>query len=205
MKLYGSPNSPYARKTRVLIKEKNLPVEFVLEDPWAEDSPLVGRNPFSKVPVLEVGPDNYLFESIFIAHYLDNLDGQPLQPRDAEGYWHAQWWQALGNGIIDSIIARVLETRRPSDKQWPEKLAREEKRVHRAIDLAENAFRGNRFLVGAAFTMADLVMGVALQYVDFRLPHDWRSHHPRLARWHAGIVSRRSFEDTLPPGFVKPA
>lgn len=205
MKLYGSPNSPYARKTRILIKEKNLPVEFVLEDPWAEDSPLVARNPFSKVPVLEVGPDNYLFESIFIAHYLDNLDGQPLQPRDAEGYWHAQWWQALGNGIIDSIIARVLETRRPPEKQWPDKLAREEKRVHRAIELGEQAFRGNRFLVGAAFTMADLVLGVALQYVDFRLPHDWRSAHPKLARWHAGIVSRRSFEETLPPGFVKPA
>jgi len=205
MKLYGSPNSPYARKTRILIKEKNLPVEFVLEDPWAEDSPLASRNPFNKVPVLEVGPDNYLFESIFIAHYLDNLDGQPLQPRDAEGYWHAQWWQALGNGIIDSVIARLLETRRPPEKQWPEKLAREEKRVRRAIELGERAFRGNRFLVGAAFTMADLVMGVALQYVDFRLPHDWRTLHPKLAHWHAGIVSRRSFEETLPPGFVKPA
>lgn len=204
MKLYGSPNSPYARKTRILIKEKNLPVEFVLEDPWAEDSPLAGRNPFNKVPVLEVGPDNYLFESIFIAHYLDNLDGQPLQPLDAEGYWHAQWWQALGNGIIDSVIARLLETRRPPEKQWPEKMAREEKRVRRAIDLGERAFRGNRFLVGAAFTMADLVMGVALQYVDFRLPHDWRSLYPKLTRWHAGIVSRRSFEETLPPGFVKP-
>ena len=205
MKLYGSPNSPYARKIRVLIKEKSLPVEFVLEDPWAEDSPLAARNPFSKVPVLEVGPDNYLFESIFIAHYLDNLDGDPLQPRNAEGYWHAQWWQALGNGIIDAVIARLLETRRPPEKQWQDKMAREEKRVRRAIDLAEQAFRGDRFLVGSAFTMADLVMGVAMQYVDFRLPHDWRLRHPKLARWHAGIVSRRSFEETLPPGFVKPS
>ncbi|MDH3287874.1 MAG: glutathione S-transferase family protein [Betaproteobacteria bacterium] len=204
MKLYGSPNSPYARKLRVLIKEKNLPVEFVIEDPWPEDSPIISRNPFSKVPVLEVGPDNYLFESIFIAHYLDNLDGKPLQPNDAEGYWHAQWWQALGNGMIDSVIGRVLETRRPPDKQWPEKMAREEKRVLRAIDVGERAFRENRFIVGGAFTMADLVMGVALQYVDFRYPHDWRAPHPELARWHAGITSRKSFEETLPPGFVKP-
>lgn len=205
MKLYGSPTSPYARKARVLIKEKNLPVEFVLEDPWPEDSPLIDRNPFSKVPVLEVGPDNYLFESIFITHYLDNLDGRPLQPREAEGYWHSQWWQALGNGIIDSLIARRLEERRPPDKQWPEKRAREEKRVQRAIDVAERAFRGNRFLVGYSFTMADLVMGVALQYVDFRYPHDWRGPHPKLARWHAGIVTRKSFEETLPPDFVRPA
>jgi len=205
MKLYGSPNSPYARKTRILIKEKNLPVEFVLENPWTDDSPLVAKNPFSKVPVLEIGPDNYLFESIFIAHYLENFDGQPLQPKDSDGYWEAQWWQALGNGIIDSLIARLLETRRPPDKQWPEKMAREEKRVRRAIDVAEGTCRGDRFLVGPTFTMADLVMGVAMQYVDFRLPHDWRLRHGKLARWHAGIVSRKSFEETLPPDFVKPA
>ena len=85
MKLYGSPTSPYARKTRVLIKEKNLPVEFVVQDPWPEDSPIIEKNPLSKIPVLEVGPDNYLFESVFIAHYLDNIDGRPLQPKDAEG------------------------------------------------------------------------------------------------------------------------
>lgn len=205
MKLYGSLTSPYARKARVLIKEKNLPVEFVLEDPWPEDSPIIDKNPFSKVPVLEVGPGNCLFESVFIAHYLDNIDGRPLQPKDAEGYWHSQWWQALGNGIIDAVIARVLETRRPPDKQWPEKVVREERRVQRAIDVAEHAYRGNRFLVGYSFTMADLVMGVALQYVDFRYPHDWRSAHPKLGRWHASIASRRSFEETLPPGFTKPA
>lgn len=204
MKLYGSPTSPYARKARVLIKEKNLPVEFVIEDPWPDDSPIAVKNPFSKVPVLEIAPGDYIFESIYVTHYLDNLDGKPLQPRDAAGYWKSQWWQALGNGIIDSVIARVLETRRPPEKQWPDKMAREEKRVHRAIDLAGRTYRGGRFLAGAAFTMADLVMGVALQYVDFRYPHNWRASHPQLARWHAGVAARKSFEETLPPGFVKP-
>lgn len=205
MKLYGSPTSPYARKARVLIKEKNLPIEFVVEDPWPEDSPILTKNPFSKVPVLEYAPGSYLFESVFVTHYLDNLDGRPLQPKDAAGYWQSQWWQALGNGVIDAVIARVLETRRPPEKQWADKMAREEKRVHRAADVAERAYRGGRFLVGAAFTMADLVMGVALQYVDFRYPHNWRASHPKLTRWHEGVASRKSFEETLPPGFVKPA
>jgi glutathione S-transferase len=49
------------------------------------------------------------------------------------------------------------------------------------------------------------VLGVALQYTDFRYPHDWRGRHPALARWVAGITSRPSFEQTLPPGFVQPA
>ncbi|HSN41218.1 MAG TPA: glutathione S-transferase family protein [Burkholderiales bacterium] len=205
MKLYGSTTSPYARKARILVKEKNLPVEFVVADPWPDDSPLIAKNPFSKVPVLEIGPGNYLFESVLIVHYLDNVDGKPLTPKNAAGYWQAQWWQALGNGIIDAGIARILEMRRPGDKQMPEKITREEKRIQRAVDLAENAFRGGEFLVGNRFSLADLVMGAGLQYTDFRYPHDWRSRAPRLAKWHAGVAGRRSFEETLPPGFVKPA
>jgi glutathione S-transferase len=204
VKLYGSPTSPYVRKARVLIKEKDIACEFVFEDPWPEDSAIPRRNPLGKVPVLEIAPDSYLFESVFVTHYLDHLDGKPLQPKDAAGYWQSQWWQALGNGIIDAVIARILETRRPVEKQWAEKMAREESRVHRATNVAEGAFKGGEYLVGKSFTMADLVMGVAMQYVDFRYAHDWRSDAPKLAGWHAGIASRRSFEDTLPPGFVKP-
>lgn len=205
MKLYGSTTSPYVRKARVLVREKNLPVEFVVEDPWPDDSPIIARNPLSKVPALEIGPDNYLFESVLVVHYLDNVDGKPLTPKDAAGYWQAQWWQALGNGIIDAGIARIMELRRPGDKQMPEKIAREEKRIQRAIDLAESAFKGGEFLVGRRFSLADLVMGVGLQYTDFRHPHDWRSRAPKLARWLAGIAGRKSFEETLPPGFVQPA
>jgi glutathione S-transferase len=204
MKLYGSLTSPYVRKARVLIKEKKIPCELVVEDPWPETSPIPARNPLGKVPVLEIGPDSYLFESAFVTHYLDHLDGKPLQPADPAGYWQSQWWQALGNGIIDAVIARILESRRPVDKQWADKFAREESRVHRAIAAAESAFGGDKFLVGKRFTMADLVMGVALQYVDFRYAHDWRSRAPKIARWHAGIAARPSFEETLPPGFVKP-
>jgi len=205
MRLYGSPTSPYVRKARVLIKEKNLRCEFVVEDPWPDDSPIVARNPFSKVPVLEISPGNHLFESVMVVHYLDHVDGKSLAPKDPAGYWQAQWWQALGNGIIDAGIARILEIRRPEDKQIAEKLTREENRISRAIDLAESALKGGKFLVGNRLTLADLIMGVALQYTDFRHPHDWRSRVPLLAKWQSGIAARKSFQETLPPGFVQPA
>jgi glutathione S-transferase len=205
MKLYGSTTSPYVRKARVLVSEKNLPCEFVESNPWPDDSPMIEKNPFSKVPALEIGPGNYLFESVLVVHYLDNVDGRPLTPKDPAGYWQAQWWQALGNGIIDAGIARIMEIRRPEDKQMAGKIAREEKRIQRAIDLGENAMKGGEFLVGRSFSLADLVLGVGLQYTDFRHPHDWRSAHPRLAKWLSGIVRRKSFEETLPPGFAQPA
>ena len=205
MKLYGSPTSPYVRKARVLIHEKKVPCEWVAEDPWAEDSPIPQRNPLGKVPALEIEPNNYLFESMLIVHYLDHVDGKSLTPKDAGGYWQAQWWQALAQGIIDAAIARVLESRRPEEKQMPEKMAREAARIHRAVVAAEQRFAGDSFLVSKRLSLADLMMGVAMQYIDFRYAHDWRSRAPKLARWHAGITARKSFLDTLPPGWEPPA
>ena len=205
MKLYGSLTSPYVRKARVLIHEKNMQVELVVEDPHPEGSPIIEKNPLSKVPVLEIGPDSYMFESPLVVHYLDHSDGKSFTPRDPAGYWQSQWWQALGQGIIGAAIARVLEIRRPEDKQMPEKVAREEGRVARAIDLAEKTMKDNaEFLLGNRFGLADIAMGVALQYVDFRYPHDWRSRSPKLTKWLAGVAARPSFVETLPPGFVSP-
>lgn len=205
LKLYGSPTSPYVRKARVLISEKKLKCEFVPEDPWPEDSPIPNRNPLGKVPALEIEPGNYLFESVLVVHYLDQVDGKSLTPKDAAGYWQAQWWLALGQGVLDAAVTRILETRRPAEKQMPEKLAREEARIHRASTVAESRTRNAQYLVGNRFTLADLVMGVAMQYVDFRYPHDWRVKCPKLADWHAGIVERKSFRETLPAGFTPPA
>ena len=202
MKLFGSPFSPYVRKARVLLAEKNIECEFVIEDPWPAESRIPAMNPLGKVPVLQIGPEKFFFESVLVTHYLDNLDGKPLQPKDAVGYWQSQWWQALGNGMIDATISRVLETRRPPDKQMPEKMQREEARIARAFATAEEACEGDRFLVGAKFTLADLVMGVACQYIDLRYPHDWRTQYPQLQQWFAVIATRSSFLDTLPPGFV---
>ena len=204
MKLYGSAASPYVRKARVLIHEKRVACEWIAEDPWPEDSPIPGRNPLGKVPALEIEPNNYLFESALIVHYLDHVDGKSLTPKDAAGYWQAQWWQALAQGILDAAVARVLETRRPEDKQMPAKIAREEARIHRACAAAEARFKGGPCLVAKRLSLADLMMGVSLQYVDFRYAHDWRSRAPNLAEWHEGIVARRSFQETLPPGFTPP-
>jgi glutathione S-transferase len=205
MKLYGTLTSPYVRKARVLIMEKQLPVELVVEDPWEEGTPITGWNPLGKVPVLELGPGSYLFESTLVTHYLDRVAGKPLEPKDTAWYWQSQWWQALGNGIIDAVSHRLQETRRLPRLQSPDQMTREEHRVHRAVDAAEHAFNGGRYLVGKAFSMADLVLGVALQYTDFRYPHDWHGRAPRIAHWYAGITKRKSFKQTLPPGFGKNA
>ncbi|HEX4329803.1 MAG TPA: glutathione S-transferase N-terminal domain-containing protein [Burkholderiales bacterium] len=205
MNVYGSILSPYVRKVRIMLLEKKLAFEFKVHDAWAPDSEIPKLNPLGKVPVLEIAPGQFLFESPLIFRYLQEQgESTLLPPATGEQRWRAEWWQALGNGIIDATVARVLETRRPPDKQMPEKMQREEARIARALAAAQQAATADEFLAGPAFGVADLVFGVALQYLDIRYPHDWRSQVPALQAWFDSTVARPSFEQTLPPGFVKP-
>lgn len=204
MHLYGSILSPYVRKARVLIIEKGINCDFIVHDPWAPDSKVPSLSPIGKVPVLEIAPGKYLSESGVVMRYLDELTQPSLCPEDKDAFWQSQWWQTQGNGVIDATVARVMETRRPADKQMPEKMQREEARIARVLEAMEQAHTGSPWLVGATFSLADLVAGVAMQYLDIRYPHDWRRTYPRLYRWFEPIAARPSFEDTLPPGFVKP-
>ena len=199
MKLYGSLTSPYVRKLRVLLKEKNITCEFVVADAWAADSPIPALNPLGKVPVLALDNGSVLFDSPLIAEYLDSLQGEPLIPAAGEARWEVLRWQALGQGMLDATVTRLLETRRPAEKQSPENIARQEGKIAAALKYADAARREGPYLSLNRFTLADLALGVALEYIDFRYAHDWRSRYPRLAPWLAGIGARPSFLATQAP------
>ncbi|MBI5612712.1 MAG: glutathione S-transferase N-terminal domain-containing protein [Gammaproteobacteria bacterium] len=200
MKLYGSLTSPYVRKLRVLVQEKDIACEFVVENPHDADSSIPHLNPLGKVPVLLLDNDEVLFESTLLVEYLDGLAGAPLMPANGPARLQALRWHALGQGMLDATVARLMEMRRPAEKQLPEAIARQEKKIARALRFAEAAAGDGAYLVENRFGVADIALGVALEYLDFRYPHDWRASYPRLAQWLAGIGARPSFLATRPPG-----
>jgi glutathione S-transferase len=199
MKLYGSLTSPYVRKVRILLKEKTIPCDFIQVDAWAADSPVVSLNPLGKVPVLELDNGRTYFESSFIIDYLDSMAGEPLIPREGASRWAVLFWHALSQGMVDAVVTRLLETRRPREKQMPEVITRQQDKIQRSLSHAATADKGFPYLIDDRFTLADLSLAVALEYIDFRYPHEWRDTHPRLAYWLAGIMTRPSFAETEPP------
>jgi glutathione S-transferase len=55
------------------------------------------------------------------------------------------------------------------------------------------------FCVGIHLSLADIAVGCALGYLDFRFPQiDWRTSHPNLHRLYDKLAQRPSFVDTLP-------
>ena len=202
MKLYGSLTSPYVRKARILLQEKNIPCEFVVEDPWDPNSLITKLNPLGKVPALQLDNQRVLFDSPVILEYLDSLFGEPLIPAKGDTRWQVLRWQALADGILDAVVARLWESRRPVEQQSEDMIARQEQKVARVLAHAENTIHRHPHLVADKFTMADLALAVALEYIDFRYQHDWRSRAPRLAFWLEGISRRPSFPETVPPGMT---
>jgi glutathione S-transferase len=200
MKLYGSLTSPYTRKARIVIKEKSLDCEFIVEKPGEAGTRFTQLNPLEKVPVLEINDENVLFDSPVICEYLDQLTGEPLFPTSGEARWQTQRWQALADGIMDAVVMRLLEVLRPEQLRMDEAIEKQEKKIANALAALNSAVREREFLVGDSITMADLAVGVALEYIDLRYAHDWRNQFPALAFWVASISARPSFRETEPPG-----
>ncbi len=205
MKLYGSLTSPYVRKLRVLLREKGVACEFVQADAWAADSPVPRLNPLGKVPVLERDDGSALYDSPVILEYIDSLKPPALLAPAGEERWAMLRLQALADGLLDATVTRLLESRRPSPQQSPENIRRQEEKIARGLAFVDSLPKGEAYLLQNRFSVADLCLGVALEYVDFRYPHDWRGKHPRLALWLAGISTRPAFAETLPPGMERAA
>ena len=63
MKLIGSATSPYVRKVRIVMAEKKLDYQFVLEDVWAANATISISNPLGKVPCLVMEGGEAVFDS----------------------------------------------------------------------------------------------------------------------------------------------
>jgi glutathione S-transferase len=198
MKLYGSSTSPYVRKVRIFLKEKGIDHEFILEGPSDDAGNVTRLNPLGKVPVLVRDDGEVLFDSPMIVDYLDSLHDPLLIPPSGDRRWQVQRWHALGQGIADAVVARLMESRRSSEHQEAAVIRRQEAKVAAALAFAEDKMDHAEYLVGNHLTVADISMGVALAYVDLRYLHAWRESHPRLAAWFTVMSRRPAFVETLP-------
>jgi glutathione S-transferase len=200
MKLIASLTSPYARKVRVILAEKQLPFELEVDIPWNADSRVPDYNPLGKVPALVAGDDRVWFDSPVIAGYLDILAGPPLLPAEPLAALVVRQSEALADGILDAAVTHFLESKRPLEHQDPATLARQMGKIQRGLAALEARAQGGEGLNGRALSLGDVAAGCLLGYLDFRyasLP--WRAGHPTLAALAERLFARESFAGTVPP------
>jgi glutathione S-transferase len=200
MKLLGTNTSPYVRKVRLVLLEKNIRHEYLV-DPPREPGSLVARvNPLGRIPALILDDDTCVFDSPVIADYADTLNDTPiLIPRSsALERMHVKRWEALADGIMDSAIVVRTEGMRPAENQQANTLRVHNDAIARALAFASKQLGQHEWCVGPSITLADLALVSALIYLDLRQPErDWRGPHPNLAAWFAHMSKRSSVRTSL--------
>jgi glutathione S-transferase len=203
MKLIGSTSSPYVRKVRVVMAEKKLDYQFIEEDVWAAQTTIAQSNPLGKVPCLIMEGGEALFDSRVIVEYVDTLSpvGKLITGTGRERA-EVKTWEALADGLLDaSILARLEQMwpgREPEQRSqaW---IDRQIKKVQDSLQAMEKAMNNRTYCMGIHLSLADIAVGCALGYLDFRFPNiEWRQTHPQLAALYERLAQRPSFIETQP-------
>lgn len=201
MKLIGSLASPYVRKARIVMAEKKLDYEFVLEDVWAADTKIQQSNPLGKVPCLIMEDGGAMFDSHVIVEYLDTLTPVcKLLPPNGRERAEVKCWEALADGVLDAgVLARLEATQRPESERSQKWVERQMNKVHAGLKAMSVGLKDMPFCTGNHYTLADVAVGCALGWLSFRFPDiHWRDDYPNLAKLSDKLSERPSFRDTLP-------
>jgi len=203
MKLIGAVTSPYVRKVRIVMAEKKLEYQFILEDVWAADSTITQSNPLGKVPCLVMEGGEALFDSRVIVEYLDTLSPVgKLIPASGRERTEVKTWEALADGLLDAAIAARLEAHwvgRSDGERSQAWIDRQLGKVHDSLEAMDQGLGDKAFCTGSHLSLADIAVGCALGYLDFRFPNiNWRHNHPNLDRLHDKLMQRPSFTESLP-------
>ena len=203
MKLIGSLTSPYVRKVRIVMAEKKLDFQFVLEDPWNGDV-VIQSNPLGRVPCLVMEGGEAIFDSRVIVEHLDTMSpvGKLIPPSGRERI-EVRTWEALADGVLDAAVAARMEatwSQRSEAQRSQAWIDRQMRAVNAALRAMSQGLGDKPFCAGNHFSLADVAVGCALGYLAFRFPQiDWRAAYPNLAKLHDKLAARPSFVDSAPP------
>ncbi len=203
MKLIGSSTSPYVRKVRVVMAEKKLDYSYVVEDVWSDATSISSANPLGKVPCLVMEAGEALFDSRVIVEYLDTLSPVgKLIPVVGRERAEIKTWEALADGVLDAAILARLEATwagRTAEQRSQAWIDRQIVKVNDALKAMSLGLGDKPYCSGIHLTLADIAVGCALGYLDFRFPElAWRTEYPNLVKLHDKLMQRASFADTVP-------
>ena len=203
MKLIGSPASPYARKVRIVMAEKKLDLQYVIEDVWSVDATISDCNPLGKVPCLVMEGGEAVFDSRVIVEYLDTLSPVgKLIPTQGRERAEVKTWEALADGLMDAaLLARmeVMFSERTEAQRCQAWIDRQMGKINAVLKAMSTGLAEKPFCSGVHFSLSDVAVGCALGYLDFRFPQiTWRETYPNLKKLQEKLALRPSFVETAP-------
>ncbi|MBF5093204.1 glutathione S-transferase family protein [Azospirillum sp. INR13] len=201
--LYHHPIHPLSRVARVMLAEKGLPFDPVVEKPWERRADFLKMNPAGEVPVLVEEDGTVVAGGLAVIEYLEEAyPDTPLLPREvaarAEVRRIADWFlHKFEREVGENLVGEKL-IKRLSGQGHPFAPAIRAGLANITYHLDYIAFLSERrpWLAGTAFTLADIAAASQLSCLDYIDNVPW-DRSPEAKDWYARIKSRPSFRALL--------
>lgn len=204
MKIYGDPESTCTRKVLLALEEKGATARLVPVDlaTGQHKRPAhLALHPYGKLPVLE-HEGFVLYESAAIMRYVDAvLPGPSLVPSSALSRARMDQWLSVEACYVaapcwalrSQLVTAPMFGQRPD----PQRVERARREISLALDLLERALAGRSFLVGDAYSLAEVSYLPTLQLLHDTRQADLVEARPSLRAWWLRIQARPSWQAVL--------
>ncbi|PCJ30064.1 MAG: glutathione S-transferase [Moraxellaceae bacterium] len=197
MKVYETKTAPNARRLRIFLAEKNIDVDYIQLELQKGDNlteEFRAKNPFAKIPVLELEDGTVISESVAICRYFEEIQPEPaLFGTSALERANIEMWQRraefgllMPTGMAFQHCSGYFKDRMTPNQTWGEDCV---KSAYGYLKLINQHLSSNTYLAGESFSVADITMLSALDFgrvIDIRL----NEKHPHVQRWY-DLVSQR--------------
>lgn len=198
--LYYTARSPFARKVRIVLAEKQLSCELKDADGQQKTPEFLRLNPIGKIPVF-IDEDGLVFwDSTLIVEYLDETYPEPsFYPHEQRERLRCRQGEELADSLTDQVVALRAETRK-GDRSNPQVEQQIQQDIDRLMGVFEQQLAMMPYLLNDQFTAVDVAAVSGLGYYSFRFGLTWQQRYPRLAEWFERLHQRRSLASTVPHG-----
>jgi glutathione S-transferase len=204
--LYHVTLSPFSRKVRIILAEKNLEFTLKQEKVWERRLEFLALNPAGEVPVLIEPDGSVLAGTEAIVEYLDETYREKLligiNPVDrAEVRRLCAWFDGKMNlEVTENLLGQKMMARYqpPGRRQQPNSQAIRAGHANLPyhLDYIGYLVERRRWLAGDHFSVADITAAAHLSSLDYLGDVPWEAHEP-AKEWYARIKSRPSFRALL--------
>lgn len=198
MKLFYTPNSPYARTARIALREYGLLAgcEEIIAANRQPDNPVLEFSPVGRVPTL-VANGLVITESRAFFDYIKECSSVGLSASNGRRDWQAETQEGQIVGFLDGVAVWIREKRRSPDQRSDFMLQVEVDRAVRCLRYLNGEAVDRRLPDVAQFGGAALASALDLMTLH-GLFRDWRAEHEALWAWLDEQAGRPSMQATVP-------
>ncbi len=210
MKIYGNSDMGNPRRVSIFLAEKGVEVPFQIVDLSTGEhkrEPYLTKNPFGRVPVLELDDGTCISETIAICRYFEFIYPDPplfgVEPLEQA---IIEMWQRRVELEIFIPTSMFIRHTSPSLKgmqgiqipEWGEMCG---ERVVEGLRIMDGQLAKNEYVAGPHFSVADITLAHQLLGMPGELGVKIPPDCPDLFRWLQQVYRRPSISETQPAKF----